>query len=91
MVSYKTFCEFLTEIRKVCGVYLMWIFLHYIAAHMYIYLCVPSTWAGFAVAPLMVPTPQCQSLRWVVYTGGNNIAAMWILLGAWLINYLCRA
>lgn len=68
--------------------YLLWITLHYVATHLYSYLCVPLTFYGFVMAPFMVPTPHCQALRWTIYNGGATIANMWILFGAWLIKYI---
>lgn len=72
-----------------CGVlsiYLGWIILHYLASHMYIQWCVPATLIGFITAPLLVPAPHCQALRWTIYNGGEKIFAMWVMAGTWLYN-----
>jgi len=71
---------------KTTGIYLLWIFLHYISSQLYIELCVPKTIIGFVMSPFMTSTPQCQSLRWVVYNGGNIINNMWILFATWLTS-----
>jgi len=68
------------------GVYIIWISLHYTAAQFYVHLCVPQTLKGFLLSPFLVPAPHCNGLRWVVYHGGNNIMAMWALLGTWFIT-----
>jgi hypothetical protein len=73
---------------NVSGIYLLWIFLHYIASQLYIELCVPKSIMGFLISPFMTATPQCQGLRWVVYNAANIINNMWILLGTWICSTL---
>ncbi len=73
-----------TELKKIIGIYLGWILIHYIAAHLYTYMCVPLTWYGFILSPLMVAAPHCQGLRWVVYNGGLTIINMWLVFGTWI-------
>jgi hypothetical protein len=71
---------------KTTGIYLLWICLHYISSQLYIEVCVPKTIKGFLMSPFMISTPQCQSLRWVVYNGANIINNMWILFGTWICS-----
>lgn len=78
----RTICVFM----KVSGIYFLWIFLHYIASHLYIKLCVPKTFIGFVLSPFMTATPHCQGLRWIVYNAANMINNMWIMLGAWICS-----
>ena len=73
---------------NISGIYVLWIFMHYLAAHMYVKLCVPSTIVGFLLSPFMIATPHCQGLRWVVYNAANMINNMWIVLGAWICSIL---
>jgi len=80
--------EYVKYIIGLCGMYIIWITLHYFAAHAYVYLCVPGTIIGFLMAPFIIPAPHCQALRWLVYNGGNNIIAMWVMFGAWISSYL---
>jgi hypothetical protein len=68
--------------------YVMWIMLHFVASHVYINVCVPQTLWGFIISPFMSLTPQCQSLRWIIYNGGNVINNMWIVLGTWCCSIL---
>jgi len=68
------------------GIYLIWIFLHYVSSQLYIELCVPKSIIGFVMSPFMTSTPQCQALRWVIYNGANIINNMWILFGTWLCS-----
>ena len=69
------------------GIYLMWITLHYFAAHLYIHWCVPATLTGLIMSPFLVPAPHCFGLRWVIYQGGNSIIVMWSFIGVWLLSY----
>jgi len=73
---------------NVSGIYLVWIFLHYFASHLYVKLCVPSTIVGFLMSPFMTSTPHCQGLRWIVFNAANMISNMWIILGAWICSTL---
>ena len=69
-------------------VYVLWILLHYFASHLYVYYCVPKTLVGFLVSPFLIASPQCHSLRWVVYNGANIISNMWVILGTWLCSIM---
>ena len=66
------------------GIYILWIFLHYVSAHLYTSYCVPNTLYGIIISPILTTTPHCQGLRWIIYNGGNQINNMWITLGSWL-------
>jgi hypothetical protein len=82
MFTYKT----IKFIVKISGIYLLWILLHYFASHLYVKLCVPSTFFGFIMSPFMTATPHCQGLRWIVYNAANMINNMWIVFGAWICS-----
>lgn len=75
-------------ILKISGIYLLWIFLHYFSAHLYVKFCVPNTIIGFIMSPFMIMTPHCQGLRWIVYNAANIINNMWILIGAWIYSMI---
>lgn len=75
---------------KCYGMYLVWIVLHYISSHLYIKFCVPYDFVGFFISPIVITTPYCQSLRWVVYNGANVISNMWIVTGAWICANLLK-
>lgn len=92
-ISYKTIkivlflsYNWLKWFIGVSGIYLLWIGMHYGASHLYTQWCVPKTFYGFLISPLLTSTPHCQGLRWVVHTGANTINAMWILLGSWICS-----
>jgi hypothetical protein len=69
---------------SIYGIYILWIFLHYVSAHLYTNYCVPNTIYGIIISPILTTTPHCQGLRWIIYNGGNQINNMWITLGSWL-------
>jgi len=71
---------------NISGIYLVWIFLHFIASHLYVRLCVPNTLIGFLLSPFMTATPHCQGLRWVVFNAANMINNMWVILGTWIMR-----
>jgi hypothetical protein len=75
-------------IISVSGVYLLWICLHYISAHLYIKFCVPNTVIGFIMSPFMIATPHCQGLRWIVYNAAGIINNMWVMVGAWVYSVI---
>ena len=83
-----TFMNYVNRLIKIglgiIGVYLGWILLHYVASHLYVKWCVPSTIYGFLLSPFLVATPYCTGLRWLMYTGANTIHNMWILFGSWI-------
>jgi hypothetical protein len=88
VVCFKYTYKSIKIIINVSGIYLLWIFLHYLASHLYVRLCVPNTILGFLMSPFMTATPHCQGLRWIVYNAANMINNMWIVLGAWICSTL---
>ena len=67
-----------------CGIYLFWIFVHYVSSHMYVYFCTPNTFIGFVLSPFIVAAQHCRALRWVMFNGSASIDNMWIVFGTWL-------
>ena len=74
------------NIFRMIILYLLYIIGHYVAAHLYVYYCVKSTFIGFLLSPFMTLAPHCQAFRWIIYNGGYAINMMWFLIGNWLIN-----
>jgi DNA modification methylase len=79
-------CKYIGIIWNISAIYILWILVHYISAHLYVRWCVPATIVGFITAPVLVPAPHCHALRWSIYTGGERIFAMWIMIGSWILN-----
>ena len=77
----KPYILFVTDIA---GLYLLWILVHFVASHLYVYYCVPQTILGFIISPFMVATPHCYAFRWCIARGAESITTMWIVLGTWI-------
>jgi hypothetical protein len=88
-MSLKTkIINFGVELVQVIGIYVIWILLHYISAHLYAHFCTPISVIGFILSPFMVTSPHCIALRWVIVNGSETIQNMWISLGIWIITKL---
>ena len=64
-------------------VYILWIVIHYISVQLYIKHCVPSTMWGFITSPILVSSPHCKAMRWMLHTGATIIDNMWNTIGVW--------
>ena len=73
-------------INKASGLYLLWILVHFLAAHLYIYYCVPATFIGFITSPFMAATPHCYAFRWCISRGAETIASMWVVFGTFIAS-----
>ena len=85
---YYFIYSIIKTISNMCGIYLVWILLHYTSCHLYVYFCVPKTIYGFLMSPFMTATPHCLGLRWIIYNAGNMINNMWLILGTWICSTL---
>ena len=84
----RKFIQFVNYVSNAFGIYVLWVLLHYICSHLYVYYCTPASFVGFITSPMLVPLPHCQAFRWIIYNGGNSITNMWIILGLWITKYL---
>ena len=78
----------LNYISSPTGIIVLWIFLHFVTPHLYVYFCTPATLLGFVASPFIATAPHCIALRWCIYNSGNIITSMWMLIGAWLVRKL---
>jgi hypothetical protein len=85
-VFYNFTYKYVVLIIKVSGIYLLWIFLHFVATHLYVNFCVPKSVMGFIMSPLMVAAPHCYTFRWCITNGANNISTMWVVFGTWIAS-----
>jgi hypothetical protein len=76
------------SVISVAGIYILWILLHFVSAHLYIYYCAHMSLMGAVMSPISVSAPHCRALRWAINTGANSIDAMWVVLGTWLCSKL---
>jgi hypothetical protein len=84
----SAFYDNIKFVIQLFGIYFIWIFLHYISAHLYVYFCNKLSIVGFIFSPFLVPALHCQALRWVISNGAININAMWMTLGTWIVTKL---
>ena len=85
VIDFNT-CKQLTI--EVAGIYIVWILLHYVSSHLYVYFCTQCTILGFLMSPFVALAPHCSAMRWLIYVGGNNISLMWTFIGSWLMKKL---
>ena len=92
-------CDFVSDFRskiqyisrivsQYFGIYIIWVLIHYMSAHIYTKICVPSGLFGFVLSFILTPSPYCYTLRWIIFNGGNYITSMWVILGMWIVNKL---
>lgn len=60
----------------------MWSVAHFVSVHVYGLVCVPLTPVGFVMSPLLVNTPHCSALRWIIQRGALGICETWNLIGS---------
>jgi hypothetical protein len=84
----EKFIKYSNLFIELCGIYMLWIIIHYICSHIYVSWCTPLTIIGFILTPFIVPSPHCQALRWAIANGGTSITAMWFSLGTWITKKL---
>jgi len=89
-ITSNEMTEYIQLMMPTIGIFLLWSVSHYIAPRLYIYLCVPSTILGFIMTPFASTMPHCKALRWVISTSADNINAMIVLFGTWLIMVIMR-
>lgn len=80
----KNMKNMLIQFTPIIGMYFLWVSLHYISAHLYVYYCVPYSWTGFMLSPIHAPMPHCVAMRYMIYNGGIEINHMWWVFGLWL-------
>jgi hypothetical protein len=83
-----SFTAVLNYLTSPVGIFILWITLHFIAPHLYVYFCTPATAIGFLISPLIATAPHCMAFRWIIYNGGTMITTMWMVIGGWFIRKL---
>ena len=79
-------CIYSIFLRKSILIFITWVLVHFISAHIYIYMCVPATLYGILMSPFMVDVPYCYASRWIMMKSVNSINLLWISLGSWCID-----
>ena len=68
------------------GIYVLWIFAHFVASHLYVQLCTPLSFFGILASPFLISSPHCQGLRWVIYEAGSKVGVMWGIIAGWILG-----
>ena len=76
------------HLLRVMAIYIVWISIHYISAHMYSEICTPYTIRGFLLSPFINGSPYCKALRWCIDNGSEAIQTMWIVSGTYCASLL---
>ena len=87
---YDITISIFAKLYSILGYYIMWILLHYVAAHLYPTYCVPLTVMGFILSPFMASAPHCIAIRWLITEGSNVIVTMWVVLGTYAVERMLR-
>ena len=87
---YDITASIFMKLYSILGYYIMWILLHYVAAHLYPMYCVPLTVMGFILSPFMASAPHCIAIRWLITEGSNVIVTMWVVLGTYAVQRMLR-
>jgi hypothetical protein len=66
----------------------VWTGTHYAAVHGYQWLCVPATWWGAAMAPVMIAAPHCRGLVWLIDASSLSVIGAWAATGLLLSGRL---
>ncbi len=81
--------KIVTRVWNCCKLYFLWIFIHFMVANCYAYFCTQPSFWGFIISPLLVSTPHCMALQWLLHNSVAIINHMWSLIGAWFsVNLL---
>jgi len=83
---FNEIISYFTVINNMAGFYLLWISIHFAAAHLYVKYCTPYTVFGFIVSPLINSAPHCAAFRWCISYGSTTITTMWVVIGTWLVS-----
>jgi len=90
MFSKEYFIEIAIFICSASSMYVLWVFLHFIASHIYIEHCVGKTFIDIIFSVIYTSSPYCQGLSWMIYTGSRQIATMWMVLGTYVSSKLMK-
>jgi len=76
------------QVLKAVIMYIMWIAMHYAASHIYVKICTHASFYGFLMSPIIIDTPYCAAIRWMIYNGASQIKMMWAFFGGYVANGL---
>ena len=85
--TINTLKQSATYAWQISGVYVIWSFIHFFSAHLYVAVCTPFSLMGFIAAPFIVASPHCYGLRWCIQEGSNALTSMWLVIGTWIVTH----
>ena len=66
--------------------FLIWVSIHYAAAHIYVMLCTPLSLIGYFKSIFLVSTPHCRALNWTLSNSASVIDSLWMIVGLYISN-----
>lgn len=88
IAAFNVVKPYLQIVNSVAGVYILWVFLHFVSANLYVYYCAHASFFGALMSPLLAAAPHCRALRWVLNASAHSIDTMWLILGSWVCSKL---
>ena len=88
--SRDVISDFIKTGLPVVGVFLRWTVLDYVTPRLYIYFCEPFTISGFLMSPHASAMPHCKALRCLINISADNINAMIVLFGTWVVTIIIK-
>ena len=78
------------DIYKPIMVYISWMSLHYIAAHLYSEYCTNWSIYGFIMTPFNAVNPLCKGLNWFIYESSTTISNIFLVISTSITLYLSK-
>jgi len=76
------------KVAMCVSVYFAWTFVHYVSTLLYAKLCTPYSFYGFVLSAVLVSTPQCMALRWMIYNGATKMNATILIISGYILAYV---
>ena len=78
------------ELYKPFFIYLSWMTMHYVAAHIYSEFCINWSITGYLFSPITVTSPLCKGLSWIIYESSNSLSGIFVFVGSTITIYLSK-
>ena len=71
----------------ILSIYIFWSVVHYLAFYLYKLYCVPDSMFGYLFSPVLIHSPHCKGLIWMINASFNSLNHMiGLLISLILIN-----
>ncbi len=67
-------------------IYIVYVCIHNASSNIYVHYCTPLTLRGLLFSPIIIISPHCKTILWVMNHTSYNIEFMWILFGTFIIK-----